>query len=155
MRSGMNPAIVLLTSLFCAGCGVGPSARYDAVDLAPASGIVTLDGQPLDSAVVLFEDPVNGTFSFGLTDSSGRYQLQLDSVKHGVTMGRKTVRISTALKIPGLNSTEEVGDPGSESEGAKKEAIPEKVPERYNRKSELVAEVSEDQTTFDFALASK
>jgi hypothetical protein len=96
----------------------------------------------------------NRIFSFGLTDPSGYYKLQLDSVKAGVTVGKKAVRISTTRKILGLNSAEEGGE--SNSEGAPKAAPePEKVPTKYNQKSELTADVTPSQSQFNFELTSK
>ena len=112
--------LIALSLVSLCGCGSGTKARYDTVELVTASGRVTLDGEPLAQAVVSFEDPTNGSFSFGLTDPSGYYKLQLDSVKAGVTVGKKAVRISTTRKILGLNSAEEAGE--SNSEGAPKAA---------------------------------
>ncbi len=140
-----------LASLCLCGCDSGPKARYDTVELVPATGKVTLDGEPLAAAVVSFEDPANGTFSCGVTDGSGVYKLQLDSVKSGVTMGKKSVRISTATKILGVNAAQ---DPNESPEG-KPAPEPEKVPEKFNKKSELTTEVVSNQTEYNFELKSK
>lgn len=140
-----------LASLCLCGCDSGPQSRYDTVSLVPATGKITLDGEPLAAALVSFEDPSNGTFSCGVTDGSGNYKLQLDSVKSGVTLGRKSVRISTATKILGVNADR---DPNESSEG-KPAPEPEKVPEKFNRKSELTTEVVSNQTEYNFELKSK
>ena len=66
------------------GCAGAPQADYGQLNLVNASGTVTLDGTPLEKAVVTF-DAEDGQFSYGLTDSSGNYTLQIDSVKKGVT----------------------------------------------------------------------
>lgn len=141
-----------------AGCSTAPQADYGAVELIAASGTITLDGQPLADAVVSF-DAEDGQFSYGQTDDSGKYVLQLDSVKKGVTPGKKTVRISTTRKILGLNTDEEGG---AEASGETESGAPatnssdtERVPEKYNQKSELTAEVTSEQTTYDFELSSK
>ncbi len=145
-------AAAVLGLLLC-GCDSGPKMRYDAVQIVTASGRVTLDGEPLAAALVKFEDQTNGTCSFGLTDASGNYKLQLDSVKTGVTPGKKAVRISTTEKILGVNSDK---DPNESSEGAAKPAAePEKVPEKFNKKSELTADVTTAQTEYNFDLKSK
>lgn len=125
--------------------------NYRSVELVPASGTVTLDGQPLPNAVVTFED-AEGQFSYGLTDADGDYELQFDSAVSGVRPGPKTVRISTTRKILGLNTEEEEG--GEES-GAKAAAPKELVPEKYNRQSELTVEVTPDRTRYDFDLKSR
>jgi hypothetical protein len=74
-------------------------------DLAPVSGRVTLDGQPLAGAVVTFQ-PKTGrdstadvaTGSVGRTDEEGRYTLRLIRPdKHGAVVGEHSVTIS-ALK---------------------------------------------------------
>ncbi len=142
--------------LFLAGCGVKTAADYSKLDLVAGSGTVTLNGQPLPDAVVMFENPEDGTVCVGLTDASGRYQLQVDSRKKGVTTGRKIVRISTATRIPGLNVGFD-GEGGAAEEGG--EGAPagppqELVPARYNKESQLTVEVTRNQTTYDFDLTS-
>jgi hypothetical protein len=146
----------LVLSLVCVvGCG-DTGADYSKVELISVGGKVTLDGQPLAGAVVTFDAP-DGQFAYGLTDAGGAYALQLDSQKSGCTPGPKTVRISTARKIIGLNAAEGEGaaEVGEANPEASKSAVAEKVPPRYNAKSELKADVSASQKTFDFALQSK
>ncbi|HUQ68165.1 MAG TPA: carboxypeptidase-like regulatory domain-containing protein [Planctomycetaceae bacterium] len=135
----------------CLGCG-RPAADYSTLKLVNATGTVTLDGQPLPDAVVTFDAP-DGQFSYGLTNSSGKYSLQIDSEKRGVTPGEKTVRISTTRKILGLNASEgaEEGDPATKPKAA---VSGEKVPEKYNKNSELKITVSGDKTQYDFDLKS-
>ncbi len=152
--SDLRSLFVLLLIASLSGCGISPTTNYGKLDLVSVSGTITLNGQPLAAAVVTFEDPTSGAYSYGLTDSNGRYTLKLDSVKSGVTTGNKIVRVSTARKILGLNSTEEAGEPSIEG-SAKTQPEPEKVPERYNKKSELTAEVTSSQTKFDFKLQTK
>lgn len=127
------------------GCGGGPKADYGQLSLIPVDGRITLNGEPLQDAVVTFEDVENGTFSYGLTDSSGRYRLHLDSQTLGVTSGNKVVRVSTARRLPGLTDDAEEEDPDAASAG-------ERVPDRYHKNSELTVEVSPSQKSFDFDL---
>src|SRR5882762_5143855 len=89
------------------GCETRPKANYDRLNLVKAGGTITLNGQSLPGAVVSFDDPTDGTFSYGLTNSSGHFKLQIDSVMAGVKPGAKIVRISTTRKILGLNTKEE------------------------------------------------
>jgi hypothetical protein len=77
------------------GCG-GP-------DLAPVSGTVTLNGEPVDGIRVVFE-PIVGQSgvtdeehytSFGITDAAGNYEMQTyvgDKLKSGAVVGNSTVR---------------------------------------------------------------
>ncbi len=141
------PLIAFALQLVISGCA-GPAADYGGLNLVNVSGTITLDGQPLPGAVVTFDAP-DGQFSYGMTDSSGGYSLQIDSEQKGVTPGEKTVRISTTRKILGLNSEEgEEDSPADRSAG-------EKVPARYNKSSELQITVAPEKTRYDFDLQSK
>ncbi len=158
MRTQTGFVLAWICLQFIAGCGgVAPTANYSTVTLLRVSGSVTLDGNPLPAAVVTF-DAEDGQFSYGLTDSNGKFSLQFDSAKSGVTPGKKTVRISTTRKILGLNSKEEGGgeDGGGEGESSKTSPRPtELVPARYNQKSELSVEVSSSKKHFEFPLVSQ
>src|SRR5688572_704144 len=76
-----------------AGCGQsGPQ-------LAPVSGRVTLDGQPLDAAEVLFQpDEGTGSPSYGYTDENGRYELGYKRGVKGAMVGSHTVSIEMDTK---------------------------------------------------------
>src|SRR4051794_12579501 len=111
---------ILVTVL--AGCS---GSNQKLVTLVRAGGIVTLDGEPLEGAVVIFEAAA-GAFSYARTDSRGRYTLSFDSTEKGVTPGRKTVRISMKRRIKGLNSTDE-GSPSDPAGGWFPRQPPERV----------------------------
>jgi hypothetical protein len=79
-----------------AGCG--PSEDFK---LAPVSGTVTLDGQPLVGAGVTFQPEGGGAGNPGpgsaaITDASGKYELQTAEAKRraGAVVGKHTVRIT-------------------------------------------------------------
>ncbi|MGE3775704.1 MAG: carboxypeptidase regulatory-like domain-containing protein [Pirellulaceae bacterium] len=142
--------------LGCTGCDGTPQMNYDSVDLVPVYGKVTLDGKPLPEAVITFEGS-DGQFSYALTDANGEYRLQFDTVEQGATPGAKTVRISTTRKILGLNAEEGEQEEGAQGEGPAVKPGPsgEKVPARYNKKSELHVQVAADKTEFNFELVSR
>lgn len=147
------PALTLalgLLVLSLAGCDDAPQPNYAALGLVPVTGTVTLDGQPLPSAVVTFT-AADGQFAYGMTDSSGRYSLQIDSVMKGCPRGSRKVQVSTARKITGLNSDEEGGDGG---EGPPKPKGKEAVPAKFNKETELTVDVTPDKTRYDFDLKS-
>jgi hypothetical protein len=149
-------AAALLALVLAVGCSTEPRMDYSSVNLVDAYGKVTLDGQPLPSAVVTFETP-DGQFSYGMTDASGEYSLQFDSAVSGVTPGAKIVRISTTRKILGLNADDGEGEQGSEApseDGAKAPAAEERVPAKYNKDSELKIEVTPGQREYNFDLTS-
>ena len=98
---------------------------YSKVNLVSVGGNVMLDGKPLAAAVITFEDPETGTFSFARTDSSGDYTLQFDSQENGVIPGKKVVedqhrpqcsRASGEGRRGGGGSPSEEGESSSEEE---------------------------------------
>lgn len=146
----LTVALLMCVGTMLAGCG-GVSADYSQIDLASASGTVTLDNRPLANAMVTFEAP-DKTFAFGKTDASGKYTLQFNSEQSGVTPGPKVVRITTVggtdeSAVYEVNPDEETG------EGAATGSV-EKVPAKYNKTSELTATVASGSNTFDFPLKS-
>jgi hypothetical protein len=119
----------VLLSLLLAGCGgVGPRT-------VPVSGTVTLNGQPLANATVVFvpvpdaasKDPLPS--SVGITDNEGHYSLVLntDSKKKGAVVGKHKVMIT-------------LGGGGSTGTGTKR-TFQKQLPQRYNRNTILECEV--------------
>ena len=105
-------------------------------DLAAVSGVVTLNGQPLANAIVLFTSD-KGFSSFGTTDSSGRFAVAYRSNLKGAAIGSNVVRITTnQTELPGAGYR----DP---------------IPAKYNSASTLKAEVKPGGNTIDFPLSSK
>ncbi|PQO37119.1 hypothetical protein C5Y96_06370 [Blastopirellula marina] len=113
------------------GCGSGAG-------VAPVSGTVTLDGQPLANALVSFYPQEEGKrFSTGTTDASGRYELVYTNDQHGAAIGKHTVKITTATV---------------QGEGGPARPPKEKLPAKYNDESKLIVDVtsgSNDSTNFD------
>lgn len=132
--------------LIVAGCG--GSKPYDVVRV---SGTVTLDGQPVADARVEFQPVATsvegmGPDAVGTTDAQGRYTLTTTFDENGATVGENRVRISThRLK-------ENPDNP----DGKMIEVAPEKIPARYNTRSELTFTVPPGGTDqADFALQSR
>ncbi len=157
MKKLVGGRLWLLLVVLFSGCDTTPQSDYGAVDLVPATGTITLDGKPLAGAVVTF-DAEDGQFSYGLADDSGHYQLHFDTVKKGVTPGKKVIRISTKRKILGLNTEEEGGGEGDgegEEKSDKQPPATELVPDKFNSQSQLTEKVTLDQTIYNFDLQSK
>ena len=135
ISGGALEAGTLLILSLLSGCGggidEGPPGR------AIVSGIVTLDGQPLPSADVVFE-PEDGAIAMGRTDEKGDYYLQYsaDEPEGGLPTGRYTVRITTSSPRRGKRA-------------------PERVPAKYNRFSELVKEVESGENVISFDLKTE
>jgi hypothetical protein len=88
--------------------------------VAPVSGVVTLDGKPLDRASVVFKPEAGGRPSFGVTDEQGRFTLAYSMDEDGAEVGSATVTVSTKLQAEGA------------AENAPRGA--ERVPVRYAKK---------------------
>ncbi len=129
--------MLLVVTAMIAGCGQsGP-------EILPVTGVVTLDGKPLDQARVVFV-PDKGRPAVGLTDSSGQYKLQFNETKWGALSGPHKVQITTERQASG-------GEGGEPLIPAQKELLPKK----YNESTELQANVAPDKVKFDFDLTSK
>ena len=106
-------------------------------DLASVRGKVTLDGQPLPDAFVVFAPTTHGTTSYGKTDTGGNYEMMFTDNEKGAWIGENSVRISTGDLGRG-------GGPGPK----------ERVPMVYNDATTLTAEVKRGSNTFNFDLKS-
>jgi len=122
--------IGLVLSAFVAGCS---TSSGDLPDLATVSGTVTLGGQPLSKASVLFES-ANGHGASGTTDENGRYELYFTGGTKGAEIGTNTVRITTVLDFP---TPPDYQDP---------------IPARYNESSALKVTVEPGANIHNFAL---
>ncbi len=120
----------LLALLLLIGCG-------KPYKVAPVSGRVPLDGKPLAKASVTFvpkatkENQSPGPTAQGITDADGRFTLQVNPETSGAVVGTSRIYITTLLTDP----APEDRDAG----GAKR--VRDRVPEKYNMKTELEFEV--------------
>ncbi len=117
----------LLTIALCPLCGCGSSDRPD---LGTVSGTVTLNGQPLPNAEIVFQHPQK-RFSTATTNENGRYELIYIRDIKGAAVGKHSVVIT-----------------------AKDAARRQVVPLKYNHKTTLTADVKPGDNTFDFKLES-
>jgi hypothetical protein len=122
--------LVLAAVLLGGGCNRNEN-------LADVTGVITLDGKPLEDALVVFSPRQGGTTSYGRTGADGAYRLYFNDHTPGGWLGENVVRIST-------------GDVDATGEGGK----PERVPVQYNQRSTLTALVKAGRNTFDFELDS-
>ncbi|MBY0525770.1 MAG: DUF4198 domain-containing protein [Gemmataceae bacterium] len=137
----MRHAFTALVLLGVVGCG---GTKY-----APVSGRVTLDGQPLTDAVVIFQpigDPRDpgGPGSAAKTNANGEYTLKVvgPGDRAGALVGKHQVRISTRTSS---------ASPSDESANQ----TPERVPAKYVR-DPLTFEVPAEGTgTAHFDLTSE
>jgi hypothetical protein len=128
---------------WCAGAaltGVFSGCGGEEMKVAPVAGVVTLDGEPLDRASVLFL-PDEGRPSFGVTDSDGYYTLIYSHKENGAEVGPCTVQVSTKLAPEGNRDDDAP-------------LAPERVPKRYAKDPVRVTILAEDNT-IDIKLTSQ
>ncbi len=123
-------SIVLVLAVV--GCSSRPAGQPE---IAPVSGRVTLDGQPLGGVSVVFESE-RGVLSFGNTDDQGRYTVSYIRAARGAGVGRNVVRIS----VPTI--------------GPSSPLRKDRIPAIYNTASTLTADVTKGSNVLDFALQS-
>jgi hypothetical protein len=106
-------------------------------ELAPVSGTVTFNGNPLADATVIFQ-PETGRPSIGKTSSSGVYTLLYTRNAKGALPGKHTVAIRTRVEDENGNVT-----------------VQEYLPEIYNAKTTLTATVEPKSNVIDFDLTGE
>ncbi|MFH1302098.1 MAG: carboxypeptidase-like regulatory domain-containing protein [Planctomycetota bacterium] len=80
-----------LLSVFLVACS---NTSDDMPKIAPVSGVVTLDGQPLPEAEILFQ-PTSGRASTGVSDENGEYTLLFNRNTYGAKVDDHDVSIIT------------------------------------------------------------
>lgn len=136
MQFGRQHTLALsLALLLLVGCDGGP-------EIASVEGTVTMDGQPLPYASVVFYNQ-NSRPAGASTDENGSYVLTFSKGRQGAMPGRSIVRIST------------IRDGGSDVNGMPTPGSKETVPMRYNAQTELEFDVQAGQKNIaDFHLTS-
>jgi hypothetical protein len=122
--------------LLCALCASGCNTPSDQPELAPVSGVVTLDGKPLANKTVIFTPPT-GRPSMGTTNEEGEYELRYTMTIEGAIIGTHDVTITTPRDEynPGIRET---------------------IPRKFNSESTLTAVVEDKwENTIDFDLKSE
>lgn len=118
-----------------------------------ASGTVTHNGQAVEGATVVFSPEGEGRAASGLTDASGRFQLQTLTPEDGVMPGKYQVAISKTQTEGAMTEEESQAYTAKHGEPPKvtvKELLPEKYKSPTN--SGLTAEVTaggKNEFTFD------
>jgi hypothetical protein len=135
--------IGLLVLVQLAGCSGKP------YKVAKVSGRVSLDGKPLPRASVTFvpmgtkDNIAPGPTATGLTDAEGRYTLTIDKDTPGTVVHTCRIYITTRTG----------GGPANDQDGGLPQKRPrDKVPEKYNTRTELAYDVppgGTDQANFD------
>jgi hypothetical protein len=130
-RRGLTLGVLLLSCLL-AGCS------DSSMSVAPVSGKITLDGEPLKRASVVFMPKGGGRPSHGVTDEQGRYVLEYSLEELGAQVGTCAVRISTA----------------AESDDSSEKSSKQMVPKKYLQEPFMEVQVASKSNTIDIDLKS-
>jgi hypothetical protein len=134
MKSLCVLSLFAVSALILAGCG--PAAAPETLSV---TGTVTFDGTPVADGEIVFRDSAGQTRSCGGLITGGKFTF--DS-----SPGSKKVEITARREVPGKMDT---SNPGEEVP-----LMEQYIPDTYNEKTTLTADVSADKTTFDFELKS-
>lgn len=132
------------------GCGANPEAKPLPATV-PVSGVVTLNGQPLSAATVIFipQGQTKGTECQGKTDESGGYRLTQQHGGEGAPPGDYKVVINRLLRGDGTPLPPE----GAGAGGIAVETLPRQYSDITATK--LTAVVSQAGGEFKFDLQGK
>ena len=130
IKNRLRCGLSLTVFCFLAGCS---GSAEDLPELAEVSGTVSMEGEPLSGAKLMFIPSVGGA-SIGNTDEMGRYKLRFNKHAKGAVLGQHIVQIT------------KYGEPGSAND------TKNLVPHKYGRKSKLTADVVTGVNELDFAL---
>jgi hypothetical protein len=147
------PSLFGLTLVLSVGCGKSGPA------MAPVKGRVTLDGQPIENAAVVFY-PERGRAAMATTDQVGAFELTTFTQKDGALVGRHTISIkATEVMLPDQPKTFEEEAARGKNGGAKplrRGIVKWKVPQGYSdpATSGLTADVRPGRNSIDLRLTS-
>lgn len=148
MRAGSTIVCAGALLLAIAGCGRQDSGVKVPEELAPVTGLVTMDGKPLSGASILFTPgpDTHGQGAYGVTDADGKYELTHYSNKKGIPPGRYLVVITKYTLAD--------GSPIPQGQTAADANASESIPAAYSdaNSTQLSAEVPSGGKTFDFEL---
>ena len=135
----------------------------------PVSGTVTLNGAPVEGAVVAFSpQSADGHAAFGKTDAAGNYTLTTQQADDGAMVGSYAVTVTKSTQPAAAGGAPADFDPDSEADvdaayqsyedskksGGESEEPKDLLPAKYKdaATSELTAEVTAGGGTFTFDL---
>jgi hypothetical protein len=132
------PALLALCLVLTPSLGCGSS---QSPELGTVSGVVTVDGRPLEGAIIQFT-PSLGRVSRARTGRDGKYELKYVGNEKGARLGEHKVSISTRW----MDEDRATG---------KITQNPELLPPKYNSESVLTKTVVSGHNNFDFATTAK
>lgn len=119
--------MALLLAVSCSGCSSG-----DTPPLGQVSGVVKLDGDPLEGVIVVFK-PTEGRAAVATTDAAGEYELEFAYKVPGCQVGKTKVSFEWPLGATNAKS----------------------LSQKYTTQSELTEEVAAGSNTINFDLETE
>ncbi|NLS93447.1 MAG: carboxypeptidase regulatory-like domain-containing protein [Planctomycetaceae bacterium] len=157
--SVLVPFVGLAVLMGLAGCS--PDSRRDGPEMVRITGVVTLDGEPLEGAHIRFSPDVSGPAAFAVSDKRGRYELRTYEPGDGIIPGTYHVTVNKEVVEPGMEFESQVAMEAYLKESGDRPSatkIVNTVPEKYASKktSGLKAEINVGSAgSFDLELVSK
>ncbi|MEW4561034.1 carboxypeptidase regulatory-like domain-containing protein [Bremerella sp. JC770] len=133
MNAIFKPTLLMMLVALATSGGCFSSGASDLPEMGKVKGKVTLDGKPLNGAVVWFQSTTAGRMAFGTTNRDGEYELYLMRDITGACLGENQVTITSGQD----DETKEV------------------LPDRYHKDSTMTKTVEPGQNIFDFELTSE
>ncbi len=134
-RTELVLVIAAIGLLLTGGCGKSDN-------VSGVTGTITLAGEPLSKATVTFIAQESRNVARAITDANGRYRLLYSPDVEGAEVGGHRVSITTYSS----------GDPDGDPPLPK---TPEKIPAKYNARTELTVTVTPGNNVIDFALVGE
>ena len=132
MKNSCGLAIVAaLAVTVIAGCA--------AKEHGHVTGVVKINGEPVEGAVVTFAPKEGGRSAFAKTAADGSYELEYTVGVKGAKIGPNSVCLTTYV-APTLDDNNRVVDPGK----------PERFPPEYNERPTVTTEVAPGDNQIDF-----
>lgn len=137
-----------VTAAILAGCSSGGSRPAT----APVSGTVTLNGQPLEGATVVFMGEGASQAASGKTDASGKYQLTTFEPNDGAVIGNHQVTITKSDASATAGASAENPDAAYDALMGGGGAPPPKPKDSFTAPANLTATVNEGPNEINFDL---
>jgi hypothetical protein len=145
MHHAPRTTLCAVITLFAILPGCGGGSEYEGPPRYALSGKVTLGGEPVDGGVIAFIPPTEDGYTASGVITGGQY-----SIREGQGANEGSHRVEIRWSKPTGKKRLDIEDTGQEIE-----VVAEAIPLKYNEQSELTAEVSESQTSFDFPLTTE
>jgi|694.fasta_scaffold23943_2 hypothetical protein len=156
--SSIIAVLTAIASFTTCGCSATSQPDYSKLGLVDITGTLTLDGTPLEGVEVRLETPEDLIYSYGVTDTKGKFRLMFDSRKPGIIPGKKRVIVvakslsEAEESSPGEEDGEEAKSDRTTNASNRTKASP--VPQCYGRESKKFIDIDSSTKTISIELKS-